>query len=258
MFEDMCVLYAYMRLTDDLGDQPGSSFDQRREALRVWKNQLNRALSVQVIPDDPLWLAMRELVERRQIPQQLFLDVISGVESDLSPRRFADFIALQRYCYHVAGVVGLACLHVWGFDESAEARDLAITCGLAFQLTNILRDLGEDAQQGRVYIPQDILEKHGCCESAFLERSASNAVRSVVREMLDEAARLLEESRNLEPHLSHDGRRMFRAMCRTYKAIQASIVRADYDVLKTRASVPTWTVFQIIGSCLWNRWFGTA
>lgn len=256
MFLDMCVLYAFMRRTDDLGDAPGRSTDERRAALRVWHNNLQCALAGQLPPGESVFPALVDLVQRRQLPPQLLFDVISGVETDLAPRRFADSMAQERYCYHVAGVVGLACLHIWGFDGTSAARDQAITCGLAFQLTNILRDVREDAQQGRVYLPQSVLNQFHCTEADLLQPSASAAVRSLVAHELQRASTLLTESRELEHHLSRDGRRMYRAMHSVYGRLQSEIVRSDYDVLTHRAQVPTIHTIGTALDCLWSRLTG--
>ncbi|MCA8991532.1 MAG: phytoene/squalene synthase family protein [Planctomycetaceae bacterium] len=253
-FRDMCVLYAYMRRTDDIGDAEGRSLDERRQQLSDWEAGLQAALRDGRMGTEPIFPSLAEMVRRHSIPHQLLFDVIAGVESDLAPRRFADMTALQRYCYHVAGVVGLSCVHIWGNDGDPAVRDLAIDCGLAFQLTNILRDVGEDIRHGRVYLPQDLLQRHGCTEQELAQPSASSSVRAAVAELLGQARELLERSRALETHLSRDGARMYRAMQRTYGHLQEAIAKVDYDVLKHRASLSTLQTLGIAWSCVWDRW----
>ncbi len=256
MFRDMCVLYAYMRQTDDLGDQGQNSLDVRREQLRVWKGNLSCALQGQLPPGESLFPALLDLMQRRGVPPELLYDVITGVESDLAPRRFADSLALQRYCYHVAGVVGLACLQIWGYDGSQEARELAVECGRAFQLTNILRDVREDALNGRVYLPQDVLREFQCSEMDLIQSSAGPKVRLMVAHVLAEARQLLEHSRSLEGHLSQHGRRMYRAMHSVYGDLQAAITNMDHDVLGQRAQVSTLRTLRTALRCVWDRWLG--
>ncbi len=154
---DMCVLYAFMRVSDDLGDDLDRSVEERRAALVKWRDDLETALAGGSA-DHPVFPALADLVARHQIPAKYLQAVIAGVEMDLDPKGFETFAELADYCYHVAGAVGLCCIHVWGF-EGEEAIPLAVDCGCAFQLTNILRDLGEDALMGRVYLPREDLRR---------------------------------------------------------------------------------------------------
>jgi phytoene synthase len=257
MFRDMCVLYAYMRRTDDLGDDPAQSLDQRREALRIWRGELRCALDSNLFGTDPILPALTELAQRRQIPHQLLFDVITGVESDLAPRRFADATALERYCYHVAGVVGLCCLQVWGDDGSARARELAITCGLAFQLTNILRDIREDASQGRVYLPTSLLEPFGCTEQDLHHPSASPNLQRLISHQLEHIRRLYAVAGELQPHLSPEGQRVYRAMHQTYGELLRQMSRPGYDVLAERARLSPLTATRILVQCWWSRMWGS-
>ena len=255
LFRDTCVLYAYMRLTDDLGDDEALSLDERRERLRQWKSQLTSALDGQQHASmSEVFPALVDMVQRHHVPRQLLFDVITGVESDLAPRRFADQTALERYCYHVAGVVGLACIHIWGFDGSAEAEQLAIRCGLAFQLTNILRDIQEDARRGRVYLPQDQLARFGCTEADLHATTSSEALRAVIRSEAERATAIHREAADLLPHLSADGRRVYRAMHAVYGELLRKICRREGDVLGNRVRVSSLFSAKTIAGCLWSRW----
>jgi phytoene synthase len=150
LFRDMCALYAFMRISDDLGDDESVSIDRRRELLAAWRQSLGRALDGDP-RDHPALPALADAVGRHSVPREHLFAVLDGVAMDLKPAGFETFEELSKYCYHVAGAVGLCCIHVWGFHDD-RAIPAAIDCGLAFQLTNILRDLGEDARAGRVYL----------------------------------------------------------------------------------------------------------
>src|SRR5882724_2954010 len=151
----MCAIYAFMRYCDDLSDEPGAT----REPLERWRIALDRALAGRY-DAHPTLPAFHDTVQRYKIPAQYFHEMIDGVSSDLQPRRIQTFDQLYRYCYQVASVVGLTTIHIFGFD-SREALPLAEKCGVAFQLTNILRDVREDVERGRIYLPQDDLKRFG-------------------------------------------------------------------------------------------------
>ncbi len=151
----MCAVYAFMRYCDDLSDEPGAS----REPLERWRRALDRAWDGDY-GGDPTLPAFHDTVRRFSIPKQYFLEMIDGVTSDLEPRRIASFEELYRYCYQVASVVGLTTIHVFEYDRP-EALELAEKCGVAFQITNILRDVREDAGRGRIYLPAEDLRRFG-------------------------------------------------------------------------------------------------
>src|SRR6516165_8406834 len=149
----MCAIYAFMRYCDDLSDEPGAT----RAAMERWRCELEEALEGR-FSGHPVWPAFHHTVRRFRIPHEYFREMIAGVASDLEPRRIDSFEDLYRYCYQVASVVGLTIIHIFGFDTRT-ALPLAEKCGVAFQLTNIVRDVREDAGRGRVYIPTDDLER---------------------------------------------------------------------------------------------------
>ena len=149
---DMCVLYAFLRKTDDLGDELGFPVEERAQQLEEWRQDLDAALAGDP-GDDPVLPALADVVRRHRVSPAWLHAVIDGVASDLQPRTFETFDQLKCYTYQVAGAVGLCCIEIWGHaggDSSARAID----CGTAFQLTNILRDLAEDAAVDRVYLPE--------------------------------------------------------------------------------------------------------
>ncbi|HYP14439.1 MAG TPA: phytoene/squalene synthase family protein, partial [Bryobacteraceae bacterium] len=146
----MCAVYAFMRRCDDLSDGPGTATSQTMDA---WRAELDCALAGRY-GEHPCWPAFHDSVRRFAIPRQYFHEMIDGVSSDLEPRDIQTFEELYRYCYQVASVVGLTITHVFGFD-SPKALELAEKCGIAFQLTNIIRDVNEDQDLGRVYLPKE-------------------------------------------------------------------------------------------------------
>src|SRR5579884_1722611 len=165
----LCALYAYLRRVDDLADTAGEA-EAKRGRLAEWRAQTQRALAGEA-GADRLWPALADTLERYRIPAQYLLDAVTGAEMDLVTTRYARFADLRRYCYHVAGAVGLACLQVFGFHDG-RAPELAEQMGIAFQLTNILRDLGQDYRMGRVYLPEEDFERFGCRPADLERRSA--------------------------------------------------------------------------------------
>lgn len=234
----MDALYAFMRITDDLADEP-APVATKRANLAAWRSGLTDALNGRF--SHPVFPALADTVHRYGVPVRYLIDVIDGVEADLEPVRFATFGELYPYCYRVASAVGLACVRVWGVRPGATFEETlapAEAAGIAFQLTNILRDLGEDAGNGRVYLPLDDLTRFGC------EPGTWNAKSETFREMMRfQAARAWEYYRRAEPLealLTPEGRAIFRVMCGTYRRLLTEIERRDFDVLSGRVRVPKW------------------
>lgn len=227
----MCALYAFLRVSDDLADEPGPIAD-RRAALAEWRHGMDLALTHGTC-SHPLHAAFRHTVHRHGIPREYLEAVLDGVESDLGPIAIADFAELSRYCWRVASAVGLACLHVWGFiDERAKGH--AEQAGLAFQLTNILRDLGEDRARGRCYLPRDELERFDCLPEAWGD-GRSEAFRALMRFQVARARSYYDAASPLAGMLRPAGRAVFQVMARTYRGLLDEIERCDFDVLRHRA-----------------------
>ncbi|MEZ6064428.1 MAG: phytoene/squalene synthase family protein [Planctomycetaceae bacterium] len=251
--DDMCVLYAFMRRTDDLGDDESQPLERRARQLQEWRARLSSVLNASPtdaeFAADPILPGIADLVERRGIPAQYLFDVITGVESDLTPEVPRTYADLERYCYHVAGAVGLCCIHVWGFSgPGAEAA--AVACGTAFQLTNILRDVAEDARHGRCYLPQDELAHFGVTPADFLLPTVSEPVRQLLGLQLTRAAGCYAAGASLFPHLTRPGRRILSAMFRIYGGLLGELDRRRFARLdcrielskarKVRAAVAGW------------------
>ena len=172
----MYTVYAFCKEVDNAVDEPPAGSNPKEE-LRRWRAELEAAYHG--TPTFPVTISLAEHVKELSIPQTYFDELIKGVEMDLTASRYASFQDLSLYCYRVASVVGLICLHIFG-PTSARAQDYAVALGMAFQLTNILRDIGTDAAQARIYLPQEDLDKYGCTDQAILQRQESDAIRELV------------------------------------------------------------------------------
>ncbi len=228
----MDALYAFLRLTDDLADEPGETFDKIAR-LREWRAAFDAALAG--APTHPIHAALADAVKRYGIEPKHLHAVIDGVERDLEPVAFATFDELAAYCRLVASAVGLACLPVWGCVDPSAAGP-ADAAGLAFQLTNILRDLGEDRARGRVYLPSEELARFGCPPESW-DRKGSE-FRELLRFQIDRARTLYAEAERLDTFLSRSGRAIYRVMRRTYRELLEAIDRRGVDVLSERVAVP--------------------
>jgi phytoene synthase len=252
----MCALYAFLRHSDDLADEPGSAPAKAR-ALDAWRQALDAALA----GDGGAWPglpALADTVERFAIPAHLLHAVIEGVSMDIQPRGFATFAELADYCYHVASVVGLSCLHIWGYrSEGGQAERLAERCGIALQLTNILRDIRDDAEHGRIYLPRDDLLRFGV-EPRELAAAGppSDRVRSLLAFEGQRAYEYYEAARPLATLVDPVGRPVLRTIVGIYRALLDEIARRDYHVLDGRISLPAWRKITIALRALAGRMDG--
>lgn len=233
----LCAIYAFMRYSDDISDDEREDVP-RAERMRRWRAALDRAFegdygASRILP------AFHDTVRRYSIPKRYFHELIDGAETDLVPRRYETFSELYDYCYHVASVVGLVCIHVFGFSDPA-ACEHAEACGIAFQLTNILRDLGEDSARGRVYLPQEDLRRFDYGEADLALAVVDDRFRALMRFEVDRAQEYYRRALPLLPLIEPVSRPCLRAMMEIYGAILDQIVRQGYDVFSSRARVPTW------------------
>lgn len=235
----MCALYAFMRRTDDIADDPGDP-GVKRDALNAWRDSLHRAIAGGT-DEWPGLAALGDSVRRYSIPSKHLEDVIDGVEMDLESRTFATFDDLYPYCYRVASAVGLACIHLWGFrSDGGRAESMAEACGIALQLTNIIRDVREDALNGRVYLPQEDLARFGVTREDFVAESPSHQLRELLAFEATRAREFYDRSKALDGLVFRSGRPVLRAISGIYRALLDEIVDRDYDVLSRRVSLPSW------------------
>lgn len=224
----MCAIYAFMRYCDDISECAGAS----QAGIEGWRRDLNLALAGQYT-GNPLWPAFHDTVNRYGIPHQYFYEMIEGVSSDLEPRQVQTFDELYRYCYQVASVVGLTIIYIFGF-ESPEAPALAEKCGIAFQLTNILRDVREDLDNRRVYIPAEDIQRFG----AHLKKHDDAFVRLMSFEA-ERARRYYDESRPLIELVHPRSRPSLWAIIEIYRRLLERIEHSNFDVLEKRIRLTT-------------------
>ncbi|MEO8271570.1 MAG: phytoene/squalene synthase family protein, partial [Aureliella sp.] len=251
-----CALYAFARITDDLGDNaaPAALRAAQLNQLRtqLWKHCDARTASpsfhsqlpnpdhlpVESYATNPpiiddlsldytsLWPALSYCVERYQIPVQLLDDIITGVSMDVQHRQPADWNELRRYCHHVASAVGLACTHIW--REAERTVDIptqaACDCGFAFQLTNILRDIGEDALAGRIYIPQTLFDEYSVDRDAWLASQPSGNWQAMLEEIAERTSKLYSAGWPTIHVLSPRSRRMFSLIWHSYRELLPTLM----------------------------------
>jgi phytoene synthase len=275
----ICAIYAFMRQADDLADDENLPHEERRRNLNNWLAAWHTAAGGHAT-HDPTFVAVRDATARFAIPLQLLDELVDGVAMDLhhalaptqpgnqapcsvlstssveragniesSPDTYATFADLYRYCYLVASVVGLVCIRIFGYSGE-RAEKLAEETGIAFQLTNILRDVSEDAARNRVYLPLQDLAAHGVSLHALLHRPHSTPPTPAERALLASVARRAEDyyrsADQLLPLIDRESRPALWVLVSIYHALLKRIERADYDVFTRRASVPTIQKFAIL------------
>ncbi|HEV3163219.1 MAG TPA: phytoene/squalene synthase family protein [Isosphaeraceae bacterium] len=235
----MCALYAFLRHTDDLADGPGSA-EEKGAVLDAWRRDLNAALGGEHV-EWPGLPALADTVDRHSIPHQHLHEVIEGVCMDVRPRPYPTFADLYTYCYRVASAVGLSCIHIWGYrSEGGRAEALAEACGIALQLTNILRDVREDAQAGRIYLPQEDLERFGVSADDLAAPRPNDRVRELFAFEGRRAYDYYRLAGPLAKLVEPVGRPVLGAIVGIYRALLDEIARRDYDVLAARVALPAW------------------
>ena len=239
----LCALYAFMRLVDDVSDSTGSTarspedLAARRAALARWRALLDQAVAGER-PSHAVLPAFADAVRRYQIPPRYFHDLISGAEMDLTETRYATFERLQEYCYRVAGTVGLTCLRVFGSDHP-HAPELAERLGIAFQLTNILRDVSGDLALGRVYLPEEDLARCGCSAEVLARGVVTPALRELLHLQAERAWHFYVQGAPLVGRIHPDSRAALWALIRIYSSLLARIEERQFDVFSGRVRLST-------------------
>jgi squalene synthase HpnC len=247
----LCALYAFMRLVDNVSDEPGD-LESKRRGLARWRGLLDEACAGRteghaVLP------ALADTMTRFNIPARYFHDLILGAEMDLTVARYATFDRLSEYCYRVAGTVGLTCLHVFGFRDP-HAPDLAERLGLAFQMTNIIRDVKDDFEMDRVYLPQEDLATFGLRDED-LRGPMSPQLRNLLEFEADRAWRLYEEGAPLVRQVDSDSRATLWALVRTYSTLLARIEERGFDVFAGRISLSSAEKLQYLLTAGMSNWW---
>lgn len=226
--------YAFARECDDIADG-GLPPDIASEQLAKYRSDLEAALAGR--PDGPVFEAVHRTVEKYRVPHRYLFDLISGVEMDLARSRYETFDDLKEYCYHVASVVGLISIEIFGYEGGEEARGYAADLGIALQLTNILRDIAEDAERGRIYVPLDELEWFGFGEEDLLAGRPTPEFRHLIAFQADRARHYYAHGRRLLPHLSARARACVGVMAGIYSSILDGIERDPGVVFRRRVSL---------------------
>jgi phytoene synthase len=224
-----CAVYAFMRYCDDISDGK-SSTEIKRSALQEWRAQLDAAYAGGPL-ENPILPAFRDTARRFSIPAQYFHWIIDGAQMDLEVFRYETFGELYAYCFNVASAVGLVCLQIFGFSEE-RAKKHAEQCGIAFQLTNILRDVREDAQMGRVYLPEEDLKRFGYTAAELRQGVVDERFRRLMKFEADRARQYYSEARCLLPLVEQSSRPALWAMMAIYGRILDKIVQERYDVFR--------------------------
>jgi phytoene synthase len=264
----ICAIYAFMRQADDLADDESVSRADRRAQLDSWLDRWHAANQGEET-NDPVFLAVQDATQRFRIPGSLLDELVAGVTMDLDagesgePDTYATFAELYRYCYLVASVVGLVCIRIFGYSDP-RAEKLAEETGIAFQLTNILRDVAEDAGRRRVYLPLEMMARHGVKVEELLARNAgappSENERALLREIGALAQQYYRSAQELLPLIDRESRPALWVLVRIYHGLLKRIEAADYDVFSRRASVPMAQKLAILAGGIarigWVRVFG--
>jgi squalene synthase HpnC len=237
--DGIVALYAFMRLIDDVADE-GEDVAVKQKGLARWRAALDAAVTGSPLPPNAtpqgaaeVLPALVDTMNRYKMPARYLHDLISGAEMDLTVRDYPTFDRLREYCYRVAGTVGLTCTHVFGFTDQ-RALDLAEKLGLAFQLTNIIRDVHDDYALGRVYIPQEDLERYKVEPEDFGRNEATLGVRELLRFEADRAWQNYKEGAELLGLISPESRGTLWLLTHTYSALLARIESLDFAVFGER------------------------
>jgi phytoene synthase len=253
----LCAVYAFMRHADDLSDDPQASLELKRQRLNEWLLATNAVFAGQPT-DDPVLMALADAQKHFAIPPELFEKLVHGTSMDLDIqaqgpmpavlcRTFDD---LRQYCYYVASVVGLVCIRIFGYEDK-KAEFLAEDCGLAFQLTNIIRDVKEDAGMGRIYIPEEDLNRFSVAPEKFSAAELSSPTVSPAWQPLleyeaDRARRYYESAKWLMELIHEDSRAALWVLVEIYSRLLKKIAARNYDVFTERVSLTFWEKLKVL------------
>jgi len=265
--DGIVALYAFMRLIDDVSDE-GSDVAAKQRGLARWRAALDEAITGQsqafdgnaartlqsgdLYGEREVLPALVDTMQRFRMPARYLHDLISGAEMDLTIQEYPTFERLKEYCYRVAGTVGLTCTHIFGFRDS-KALDLAEKLGLAFQLTNIIRDVREDFAAGRIYLPEEDLVRYGVAEQDLGRGEATLGVRELLKFEADRAWKLYEEGAQLLGLIEEDSRGTLWLLVQTYSALLARIESVDFAVFGERVRLSTPEKLKLMAKARFGR-----
>ena len=228
------ALYAFCREVDDIVDEC-SDVNVARTTLAWWRGQVADIYTGK--PQHPVAQALVPLVKQFNLPQEHLLEIIDGMEMDLTQHQYADFKSLQLYCYRVASVVGLLAAEIFGYSDRKTLK-YAHDLGIAFQLTNIVRDVGEDARRGRIYLPQDELAQFGVHTSDIFNARENEAFQKLMKLQIDRAQHYYDQALAELPAVDRKAQRTGLIMADIYRATLEEVVHSGCHVLRERVSLP--------------------
>lgn len=254
----LSAVYAFMRHADDISDEPGGDPQQKRQKLGEWL-EAAKAVFAGKSTDDPVLMALGDAQQKFKIPPELFEKLVYGTSMDLdipppsgeSPvvlcNTFAD---LKQYCYYVASVVGLVCIKIFGYEDS-KAEFLAEDCGLAFQLTNIIRDVKEDAAMGRIYIPEEDLARTNLSAANFSpavlqDPLQAQQLRPALEYEAERARKYYESAKWLMELIEEDSRAALWVLVEIYSQLLQKITDRNYDVFTERVRLTVWEKLKVL------------
>jgi len=267
--EALCAVYAFMRHCDDIADDPTLSLPDRRQKLDIWLDALHRAQQGEPT-DDAILLALTDAQRRFSIPAGLLDELAHGtamdieeveVEVEASPQttsapgltiQYKTFEDLRLYCYRVASVVGLVCIHVFGYRDPA-AEPLAERCGLAFQLTNIIRDVKEDAGMGRIYLPEEDLAKFNLSAAELLATPDPMRFSPLLALEADRAREFYASGEELIPYIAEDSQPALWVLITIYRRLLEKIAEKQYDVFTAKVALSTSEKLRILAKGFFKR-----
>ena len=254
----LSAVYAFMRHADDISDEPGVDPQLKRQKLTEWLDAA-KAVFAGKATDDPVLMALGDAQKKFTIPPELFEKLVYGTSLDLDiPPASAEapailcetFEDLKQYCYYVASVVGLVCIRIFGYQDT-KAEFLAEDCGLAFQLTNIIRDVKEDASMGRIYVPAEDLARTSLTAANFVSSSLQDQAQAqVLRPALEyeaeRARKYYESAKWLMELIDEDSRAALWVLVEIYSRLLQKITDRNYDVLTERVHLTLWEKLKVL------------
>jgi len=256
------AVYAFMRRADDIADDPSVPQEQRRQKLEEWVNALRRVAAGERT-DDPVLFSLADSQKRYNIPLDLLEKLVQGTAMDvpcakaapdghIPQLQYETFDQLYDYCYHVASVVGLICIRIFGYRDP-RAEKLAEQTGVAFQLTNIIRDVREDAHLGRVYLPREDFARFGLDVHTLTNGSAPESLRPVLEFEALRARGFYRAAEDLLPLIDEDSQPALWTLVEIYRRLLERIIARNYDVFSGKVRLSTAEKLSVLGKGFWRR-----